>query len=170
MDGSASPYRQLLEGALQGPRRAQQDRVREDPALHGRLQRRLLEFEQLQWEGRRALALDAGREILAEFGFHLVADDAKTEWVDVTGWGEEARLPSEHLRGLLRELVVPCAPRDADAVCRNCDSPVMADDPACWNCSTSFRQREWRPAPAGWRREGRSPWWRRVVAWLGRWG
>lgn len=170
MDGSASPYRQLLEGALQGPRRAQQDRVREDPALHGRLQRRLLEFEQLQWEGRRALALDAATEILAEFGFDLVADDAEPAWVDVAGWGEEARLPSEHLRGLLRELVGPRPPRDADAVCRNCDSPVMADDPGCWNCSTSFRQREWRPAPPGWRREGRPAWWRRVVAWRGWWG
>lgn len=62
-----------------------EDRVRRDEALHSRLQRRLLEFEQFQWEGRRSLALAAGKEILAEFGFDLLADDAEPEWVYVSG-------------------------------------------------------------------------------------
>ena len=52
-------------------------------------------------------------------------------------------------------LVCPRVPRGADAVCRNCESQVMAGDPGCWNCSASFRQREWRPEAIG----GRERWW-----------
>ncbi|MBX3381817.1 MAG: hypothetical protein IT368_05940 [Candidatus Hydrogenedentes bacterium] len=162
MDGSDSPYLPLLAGARQEERQAQEDRVRQDDALHARLQRRLLEFEQLQWEGRRSLALEAAMEILAEFGFDLAADEGEPDWVDVGGWGQQARLPSECLRGFLRELVCPRAPRGADAVCRNCESPVMAGDPGCWNCSASFRQREWRPEVIGERRGGLGRWWRRI--------
>lgn len=158
MDGSDSPYLPLLAGALQGERRAREDRVRQDEVTHARLQQRLLAFEQLLWEGRRSLALEAAKEILAEFGFDLAANEAEPDWVDVGGWGQEARLPSECLRGLLRELVCPRAPRGADAVCRNCENPVMESDPGCWNCSASFRQREWRPEVIG----GRKGWWRRI--------
>lgn len=155
MDGSDSPYLPLLAGALQEERRVREDRVRQDEVTHACLQRRLLAFEQFLWEGRRSLALEAAKEILGEFGFDLAADEGEPDWVDVDGWGQQARLPSECLREFLRELVCPRAPQGADAVCRNCGSPVMAGDTGCWNCSASFRQREWRPEAIG----GRERWW-----------
>lgn len=164
MDGPEMAHSEALADGRQDERRAHEDRIRQDEAVHGRLQRLLLDFDRLLWEGRQSLALKASGEILAEFGFEMQADEGEAEWVRVSGWGQHTRVPVEQLKVFLRDLVRPRPRLDADATCRNCGSSVMADDPGCWHCSASFLQREWRPEAIGRNGGGLKGWWRRLIS------